>query len=254
MRFTGKVAIITSAGSGIGLATAKLMAREGADLVTVDIDAGALQTAKREIRCQDGRAFAIVGDVLEEATARSIVSRAAEHFGRIDILVNNVGGSTVIANRNAALEELSREDWERTISFNTLGTFFCTRAAIEQMKRQRYGRIVNISSILARGDLRANNAAYVTAKAGIRALTRRLALELGPFGITCNAIAPSITLTERVRRLTSGNAADATRMSVDDIPLGRMATPEDQANVIAFLASDDAAFVSGQTIEVTGGQ
>src|SRR5262249_51370965 len=173
---------------------------------------------------------------------------------RIDILVNNVGGSTIIANRNAPLERLTREDWERTISFNLLGTFLCTRAVVQHMKRQGYGRIINLSSIIARGESRVSNVAYATAKAGIRALTRKLAIELGPFGITCNAAAPGITLTDRILRATSDGASKDAQIALNDIPLGRMATPEDPANVIAFLASDDAAFISGQTIEVTGGQ
>jgi len=254
MRFKGKVAVITGGANGIGQATALLMAREGAKVAIVDIDPTGLEVVAKTIRAQGGEAVSIEGDVLDEQTVRSAVQQVLNRFGRIDILVNNVGGSTVIANRNAALEGLTQEEWERTISFNLRGTFLCTRAVVHQMKQQGYGRIVNISSIIARGDLRANNAAYVTAKAGIRALTRRLAIELGPFGITCNAAAPSITLTQRIRRVTSEGAANGTQMKMKDIPLGRMATPEDQANVIAFLASDDAAFVSGQTIEVTGGQ
>jgi 3-oxoacyl-[acyl-carrier protein] reductase len=140
------------------------------------------------------------------------------------------------------------------MAFNLNGTLLCTQAVIPHMKRQGYGRIINLSSIVGRGDTRISNAAYATAKAGIRAFIRKLAIELGPFGITCNATAPSITLTERIRQLIARRPAEGPQIALSDIPLGRMATAEDQAKVVAFLASDDAAFVSGQTIEVTGGQ
>ncbi len=252
MQFEGKAAIITGAANGIGQATALHMASKGARVALVDIDAASLDAVVGTIQSQGGQAISIVSDVLNERAVGAMAEQVVERFHRIDILINNVGGSTIIPNRHSTIEFLTLEDWERTISFNLLGTFLCTRAAVLQMKQQRYGRIVNLSSIISRGEFRANNAAYVTAKAAIRALTRRLAVELGPFGITCNAAAPGVTLTDRIRRAQS--EANNVGMKIDSIPLGRMATPEDQAKVIAFLASDDAAFISGQTIEVTGGQ
>ena len=183
-----------------------------------------------------------------------MVRQVEDRFGRIDILVNVVGGSTTLANPNTTVDQLTFDQWERTIDFNLNGTLLCTRAVIPPMKRQRYGRIVNLSSIVGRGDTRISNAAYAAAKAGIRAFTRKLAIELGPFGITCNATAPGITLTERIQELLAQRSSKDPQTTLSDIPLGRMSTAEDQAKVIAFLASDDAAFVSGQTIEVTGGQ
>jgi NAD(P)-dependent dehydrogenase (short-subunit alcohol dehydrogenase family) len=254
MRFKGKVAIITGGANGIGQATALIMAGEGARVAIVDIESKLLQRALDAIRAQGGEAIAVETDVLSERAVAEMVRQVLDRFQRIDILVNVVGGSTTLANPNTPVEELTLDAWERTLTFNLSGTFLCTHAVIQQMKRQGYGRIVNLSSIVGRGDTRISNAAYATAKAGIRAFTRKLAIELGPFGITCNATAPTITLTERIRQLIANRPAKDSQIGLNDIPLGRMATAEDQAKVIAFLASDDAAFVSGQTIEVTGGQ
>ena len=254
MRFNGKVAVITGGANGIGQATALILAGEGAKVAIVDIESTLLQRVLETIRAQGGEAIAVEADVLSEAAVAAMVRQVLDRFQRIDILVNVVGGSTTMANRNTPVEQMTLEAWEHTLSFNLRGTFLCTNAVIEPMKRQGYGRIVNLSSIVGRGDTRISNAAYATAKAGIRAFTRKLAIELGPFGITCNATAPSITLTERIRQLIAKRPATDPQIGLSDIPLGRMATAEDQAKVIAFLASDDAAFVSGQTIEVTGGQ
>ncbi|MGH7126825.1 MAG: SDR family NAD(P)-dependent oxidoreductase [Stellaceae bacterium] len=254
MRFSGKVAIITGGAGGIGAATGLLMASEGAKVVLVDIDGAQLHRVLAALQADGGTAIAIEADVLSEAAVATMVREAQARFQRIDILVNVVGGSTTLANPNTSLDQLTLQEWERTIAFNLTGTLLCTQAVIPQMKRQGYGRIVNLSSIVGRGDTRISNAAYATAKAGIRAFTRKLAIELGPFGITCNATAPSTTLTDRIQRLITTRSPTDPQTALSDIPLGRMANAGDQAKVIAFLASDDAAFVSGQTIEVTGGQ
>ena len=254
MRFRGKVAIITGGANGIGEATARLMASDGAAIALVDIDMARLQLVLQAIEDQGGEAIAIEADVLNEPAVAAMVRQVEDRFGRIDILVNVVGGSTTLANPNTTIDHLTFDQWERTIDFNLNGTLLCTRAVIPLMKRQGYGRIVNLSSIVGRGDTRISNAAYAAAKAAIRAFTRKLAIELGPFGITCNATAPGITLTERMQELLAHRSSKDPQTTLSDIPLGRMSTAEDQAKVIAFLASDDAAFVSGQTIEVTGGQ
>ena len=254
MRFDGKVAIITGGANGIGEATALLMAKEGAKVAIADTDAARLDSVVKALLSHGGEAVAIEADVLSEPAVARMVRQVLDRFQRIDILVNTVGGSTTLANPNTPVDQLTLDDWGRAMAFNLSGTFLCSRAVISQMKRQGYGRIVNLSSIVGRGDTRISNAAYATAKAGIRAFTRKLAIELGPFGITCNATAPSITLTDRIRQLNAKRSAKDPQIRLSDIPLGRMATAEDQAKVIAFLASDDAAFVSGQTIEVTGGQ
>jgi|HubBroStandDraft_6_1064221.scaffolds.fasta_scaffold28633_6 NAD(P)-dependent dehydrogenase (short-subunit alcohol dehydrogenase family) len=253
MRFEGRVAVISGGASGIGQATTVLLAREGANVAILDIEVGRREVAPQAVRLMGVDAFLIETDVLDKEAVDIAIAKVLDRFRHIDILINNLGGSSIIKRPDATIDRLAIQDWESTITYNLRGTYLCTHAIVPIMKRQRYGRIVNLSSIVARGDTRESNVAYATAKAGIRAFTRKLAIELGPFGITCNATAPGVTLTDRILRLRN-ERSDSEGLTMPDIPLGRMATPEDQAKVIAFLASDDAAFVSGQTIEVTGGQ
>jgi NAD(P)-dependent dehydrogenase (short-subunit alcohol dehydrogenase family) len=245
------VALITAAGSGIGRATAGIIGSEGGLVVGVDTDKARLDGAVEEIRHKGGRAEAHVADALDGAQVGSAVDAVVRAHGRIDILVNAVGGSTIIERAAASADELTLAEWHRVITFNLDGTFLFCNAVVPVMKRQRSGKIVNISSIAGRGLSASSSSAYAAAKGGIIAFTRKLSLELGPFGVTVNAIAPSLTLTERlrVRRTPEQLAAEAART-----PLGRVAVAEDQARVICFLASHDADFVTGVTIDVTGGQ
>lgn len=242
-RFAGRVAIVTGAAAGIGAATAALLAAEGARVALLDVDEAGLGEAAQRLRAAGGEVLALHADVLSADAVEPAVQSVLAAWGRIDILVNNVGGSTVIPRPHRELTALDPEEWDQTLRFNLRGTFLCARAVIPHMQERRHGRIVNLSSLLARGDLRQTNAAYVTAKAGLAALTRRLALELAAQGITCNAVAPTVTLTERIRRLRDETEAPT---------LGGAVSPEGVARVIAFLASDDAALVSGQTIDVSG--
>jgi NAD(P)-dependent dehydrogenase (short-subunit alcohol dehydrogenase family) len=255
MRFAERVAVITAGGGGIGRATALLMAKEGAKVVAADIDSQSLNSLAERIEADGGVCMPVESDVLNADSVDRLIDSVIRRFGRIDILVNAVGGSTVIHNSGATVEEMTLDEWERVLAVNLRGTFLCSRAVIPHMKRQGAGKIVNVSSIVARGDNVRTNAAYTLAKAGIVAMTRKLAIELGPFGINCNATAPGVTVTDRIQERILNKRSDAERKAmIDAVPLKRLATPEDQAKVIAFLASDDAAFISGQTIEVTGGQ
>jgi NAD(P)-dependent dehydrogenase (short-subunit alcohol dehydrogenase family) len=243
MRFDGTVALITAAASGIGRASADIIAREGGTVVLVDNDKSRLEAAMAAIQAAGGRAHTRQADALDPEQVGSVVEGVVRDLGRIDILINAVGGSTVIPRPAATVDELTFAEWQRLIAFNLEGTFLFCHTVTPVMKRQGRGKIVNISSI----------AAYAAAKGGIIAFTKKLAYELGPFGITVNAIAPSLTLTERIRPRWEQRSPDAQAQEVARTPLRRVAEASDQARVICFLASSDADFVTGVTIDVTGG-
>ncbi len=253
MRFKDKVALITAVGSGIGRATAEIMAAEGAVVVGVDNDPQRLDMTVEALNMSGGRASGFCIDALNQAEVDDVVDQIAKAVG-IDILVNAVGGSTIIPKPSALVEEHSLDDWQRIINFNLNGTFLFTHAVVPVMKRQRSGKIVNLASIAGRGMSVASGAAYATAKGGIIAFTRKLSYELGPYGITINAIAPSLTLTERIRPHWNQRSPEARAAQLASTPLRRVAEAADQAKVICFLASPDADFVTGLTVDVTGGQ
>ncbi len=253
MRFKGKVALITAAASGIGRATANIIGHEGGRIAAVDINRERLDATVAEITTAGGEAHAYNADALDEGKVGNVVADAVERFGRIDILVNAVGGSTIIAKPAATTEELTLAEWTSLIHFNLTGTYLFTHAVIPVMKRQKSGKIVNLASIAGRGKSSASSSAYATAKGGIIALTTKLANELGPYGINVNAIAPATTLTERIRPRWEQRPPEERQADIDKTPLRRMGEAVDQANVICFLASAHADFVTGLTIDVTGG-
>jgi len=254
MRFNDKVALITAAANGIGRATAEIMAREGATVICVDNHPERLDTAIAALTRGGGQAHGQLCDALDQGQVDAVVEAAVQQFGRIDILVNAVGGSTIIAKPAATVDEHTLDDWQRVIAFNLDGTFLFTHAVVPVMKRQGFGKIINLASIAGRGTSVASGSAYAAAKGGIIALTRKLAFELGPFGININAIAPSLTLTERIRPHWNQRSPEAQAAQIENTPLRRVAEASDQAKVICFLASADADFVTGVTIDVTGGQ
>jgi len=251
MRFEGKVALITAAANGIGRATAEIVVREGGRVVAIDNNEQRLQAA---VEALGPRAHGRLADALHPAGADALAQEIAREFGRIDILVNAVGGSTIISRPAATVDELTFEEWQRIIAFNLDGTFLFTHAVVPVMKAQGQGKIVNLASIAGRGLSPSSSSAYAAAKGGIIALTRKLAFELGPFGINVNAIAPSLTLSERLQPRWNQMAPEDQEAERQRVPLRRIALPEDQARVICFLASSDADFVTGLTIDVTGGQ
>jgi NAD(P)-dependent dehydrogenase (short-subunit alcohol dehydrogenase family) len=253
MRFEGKVAVITACASGIGRATADIMAREGAIVVGIDNNAERLEKTVAEITAAGGRAHGRMCNALDKDAVDPLVEGIAREFGRIDILVNAVGGSTIIPRPSAAIDELSLSDWNAIIGFNLDGTFLFTHAVVPVMKRQKSGKIVNLASIAGRGRSVSSSSAYAAAKGGIIAFTKKLCYELGPYGININAIAPSVTLTERIRPHWERRSQEDQAREIDKTPLRRVAEAADQAQVICFLASSDADFVTGETIDVTGG-
>jgi NAD(P)-dependent dehydrogenase (short-subunit alcohol dehydrogenase family) len=253
MRFTGKVALITAFANGIGRATAEIMAREGAVVVGVDNHRDRLESAAAALCGAGGQAHGRLCDALDEGQVDATVASVEQEFGAVDILVNAVGGSTIIANSGAAVDELTFDEWQRLIAFNLNGTFLFAHAVVPIMKRQKSGKIVNLASIAGRGLSASSSSAYAAAKGGIIAFTRKLAFELGPYGVTINAIAPSLTLTERIRPHWNRRTAEGQAAEIARTPLRRVAEAADQAKVICFLASSDADFVTGVTIDVTGG-
>ncbi|MBW4091835.1 MAG: SDR family oxidoreductase [Proteobacteria bacterium] len=253
MRFTDQVAVITAAASGIGRATAEIIAREGGVVVAVDTDAERLESLLDAVADSGGRVAGRVADALDPEQVAEVVEWTAREVGAIDILVNAVGGSTIVNRPAATVEQLTFADWQRLIDFNLNGTFLFCHEVVPVMKRQRHGRIVNLASIAGRGLSLSSSCAYAAAKGGIIAFTKKLATELGPHGITVNAIAPSLTLTERIRPHWNQRPPEDRAAELARTPLRRVAEAVDQARVIAFLASADADFVTGVTIDVTGG-
>ena len=253
MRFQNKVARVTASASGIGKATAEILAREGAHLVAADLNPDSLSDLSKSIKAEGGIITTNEVNVLEEEPVKNLVDSVIANLGKIDILVNAVGGSTIIQNSSASVDNLAFDDWNKVLDFNLRGTFLCTHEVIKHMKRQGNGKIVNISSDAAHS-LGEPSSAYVAAKAGIMAFTKKVAKESGPYGVTCNAIAPGMTLSERIQPRWEGRSEEQRQIIIDQIPLGRLSKPEDQAKVIAFLASEDANYVTGVTIDTSGGK
>ncbi|HEV7826986.1 MAG TPA: 3-oxoacyl-ACP reductase FabG [Mycobacteriales bacterium] len=249
MRFNDKVALVTGAAQGIGAATARRLASEGASVAVVDLTAERAQPLVDEITAAGGTAAAFGADVSDEASVGSMVDGVVARFGRLDVLVNNAG-----VTKDNLLFKMSRDDWDSVLAINLTGVFLCCQAAQGHMVAQRSGTIVNLSSRSALGNRGQVN--YAATKAGVQGLTATLALELGPLGIRVNAVAPGYVAT-------SMTAATATRvgsspeehqeLAAKNTPLRRVGQPEEIASVIAFLASDDASYVSGQTLYVNGG-
>ncbi|TKJ46515.1 short-chain dehydrogenase [Candidatus Aerophobetes bacterium Ae_b3a] len=244
MRLANKVAIVTGAGRGIGKATALTFAREGAKVVVNDIDAKAAQQVATEIESMGRQVLTIKADVSQSKEVNRMIQSILQKFGRVDILVNNAGiicrGST---------ENLSEEEWDRVLSVNLKGAFNCCKAVIGVMKKQRAGKIVNISSIAGKmGDI-ASAPCYGASKAGIACLAKSLARELAPYGINVNAVAPHAIETEMSREWSNKKR----KSIISSIPLGRLGQPSDVAEAVVFLASDSAKFITGEVLDVNGG-
>jgi NAD(P)-dependent dehydrogenase (short-subunit alcohol dehydrogenase family) len=225
----------------------------GGKVAAFDRDAAGIDGTLALVKKAGGEGIGIPGDAMAEADAARAVEATIAKFGRIDVLINGVGGSTIVKNGSALLEEFSLEEWESLIDFNLRGTFLFSRGVIPVMKAQKSGKIINMGSICARGTATAS-AAYSASKAGIIAMTKKMSLELAPWGITCNAINPGLTMTERIVAVFGPQSGEKHAERLSRIPLGRYSEPEDQAKVVCFLASADSDFITGEAIDVTGGQ
>jgi NAD(P)-dependent dehydrogenase (short-subunit alcohol dehydrogenase family) len=252
MRFTHQVAVVAGASEGIGKATTLRLLAEGAKVVALARNPGNL-SALRAVAPDPASIVTMAGDAMAPEIGPLAISMALEAFGRLDVLVNCVGGSTVIADSNQTIECTSDEDWDRMMAFNLQPMVRLTRAAVPVMKQQRAGSIVNLSSLAGHGKTGMTTAAYAAAKGAVMAFTAKLSRELAPWGITVNATAPGLTMSERIAAAAVNWPQAQLAAALGRIPLGRASTVEEQAAAICFLASRDAAYVTGVTLDVTGG-
>jgi NAD(P)-dependent dehydrogenase (short-subunit alcohol dehydrogenase family) len=241
-----RVAVVTGAGSGIGEGIARALAAEGCKLCILDRDAGAAQKTAASLTAAGSIAQSAAVDVGDPAAVESAFAETIAGFGRLDILVNAAGVLST-----GLVADLPVTEWQRIAQVNLAGMIYCVKAAIPVMKQQRHGRIINIASVSAmRGGGSVGNTLYGATKAGVVALTMGLARELGPFGITANAIAPAVVDTPMTHAALT---EDARRRILERIPLGRLAQLSDIADVATFLASERAGFITGATLPVDGG-
>lgn len=244
MRFKDRVALITGGGRGIGAATAQLLAREGARVAVSDMDVAPAQEVAGPIN-----GIAVACDVTDGKQVDAMIQRTVKELGRLDILVACAG-----ITRDNLLFKMTDDDWDAVIDTHLKGTFMCARAAQRPMVEQRYGKMVFLSSTSALGNR--GQANYSAAKAGLQGMARTLAIELGPFNVNVNTVAPGFVETRMTRSTAErlGIDYDAYKIgAASQIPLRRVGQPEDIATVIGFLCSDESGFISGQTIYVRGG-
>lgn len=245
MEFDGQTAIVTGAGSGYGRAITLRLARGGARVVAADINLAAVEETATLVKKDKGKALAVQTDVSSAVSVEAMVKAAQVQYGdHVDIVVNNAGlwqlGNT---------DELSESDWDKVVNVNMKGVFLCCRAVVPIMKKFRRGHIVNIASVAARTGGSYAGLHYVASKGAVLAMTKRMARELGPFGIVVNGVNPGSARTG----LMAGWPETIVDGIVKSTPLGRLAEPKDIAEAVAFLASDAARFIHGETIEVNGG-
>ena len=243
MNLSTRVAIVTGGGRGIGRAIALKLAQHGASIVVNDVALSSAEEVVEEIKAGGGEGIACGGDVSQPQDVSRLVQTATSTYGRVDILVNNAG-----ITRDGLLLELSDSDWDQVLSINLKGAFLCTRGVLRHMLKQRWGRIINIASVVALVG-NAGQANYASAKAGLIALTKTTAKEVAARSITVNAIAPGFIDTEMTQKLSENLKQEI----VKQLPIGYFGSPEDVAQAVVFLASEEARYITGQVLNVDGG-
>ncbi|MFJ3187602.1 SDR family NAD(P)-dependent oxidoreductase [Streptomyces halstedii] len=245
--FTGKVGLVTGAGSGIGRAIASGLARRGAAVAVLDLDEAAAHETAEEITGAGGRAIAIRVDIADEDSVRSAISRTVAEFGRLDLAVNNAG----VPSSGRQLTGMPAQEWERVLRINLTGTFFCLKHGIPELRRAGGGAIVNIAS---GGGLHAIplSPAYVAGKHGVVGLTKAAAVDYAADGIRVNAVAPGMTRTAHLDRAVEGTGLIAQHTALT--PLGRLAAPDEIADAAVWLCSDESSYITGTTLSVDGGR
>lgn len=244
MKLKNKVAVITGAAQGIGRAIATTLAQQGANVVVSDIQLEKAETTAKEIMAETGqKVIAVHADVVDSASVKAMIDRTIDEFERIDILVNNAGTT-----RDGLIMRMKEVDWDLVLNINLKGTFNCSKAVVRPMMKQHYGRIVNITSVSGLIG-QAGQTNYSASKAGIIGFTKALAREVGSRKITVNAIAPGLVKTA----LTIDLPQELKDMFIEMTPLGRYGEPEDIANAVAFLVSDEASYITGHVLSVDGG-
>lgn len=244
MRLEGRTAIVTGASRGLGKGIAVKLAEEGTRVVIADM-AGA-EAAAADIMACGGTAAAFQADISKKEEVKAMVAFAIETFGGLDIMVNNAG-----LNRDGMLHKMPVENWDLVIAVNLTGTFYCTQEAIKYMREKNYGRVINISSGSWLGNI--GQANYAASKAGVVGLTKTAARENAKKGITCNAICPGFIETDMTSKLKEVNGGAAWDSMIARVPMGYAGKPSDVGNLVAFLASDEAAYITSEVINVGGG-
>ncbi len=242
MRLKDRVALITGAGGGIGEATALLFAQEGAKVAVQDLNAQGAEKVAAAIAETGAQAIAVAGDVTKKADCENVVKTTVEKLGKLDILINNAG-----INKDAIARKMTEEQWDAVLSVNLKGTFLMCQAALAPMSAAKYGRIINTASIGALGNI--GQANYSASKAGVMGLTRTLALEFARYAITVNCVAPGATETQ----MTAGIPEDIRKLIEGKIPFRRFAKAAEIAQAHLFLSSEQASYITGQTLFVDGG-
>lgn len=256
MRLKGKSAVVTGGGSGIGRGICLKLAAEGASVLAADINLKAAEETAALVREAGGTAAAMKADVTSSSDTDAMVQAAVDAFGTVDILVNNAGTDV-----KGAVQEYPEETWDKLMDLNLKGVFLSTKSALKVMLEKKYGRIVNISSMAGKTG-EAFTSPYCTTKFGVIGFTQSIALELGADNITANAVCPGAVETDLIKSSVSGTAKLNNRTYEEELyekfikftPLGRIAQPEDVANAVAFLASDEASYITGSTLNVSGGR